>query len=117
MNRKQKRPNKTIGPVCIWTILLIILLLMPTGFEGAKTYKNAERVRAEVLEIDDSDIINTGLVRAGEQRCKVKILDGNLGDPVDIALAISRKTKIPNLTKRINKSLAKLRADGTFDRL
>lgn len=47
----------------------------------------------------------------------LKILDGNLGDPVDIALAISRKTKIPNLTKRINKSLAKLRADGTLERL
>ncbi len=47
----------------------------------------------------------------------LKILDGNLGDPVDIALAISRKTKIPNLTKRINESLAKLRADGTLERL
>lgn len=77
MNRKQKHSNKTIGPVCLWTILLIILLLIPTGFEGAKTYKNADRVRAEVLEIDDSDIIDTGLVRAGEQRCKVRILDGN----------------------------------------
>lgn len=47
----------------------------------------------------------------------LKLLDGNLGDPVDIAFAISRKTKIPNLTKRINESLAKLRADGTLERL
>ncbi len=48
---------------------------------------------------------------------RLKILDGNLGEPVNIALAISRKTKIPNLTKRINESLAKMRADGTLERL
>ncbi len=58
------------------SLLLLVLLIIPTGYEGALIYQGAERVRASVLETDSSDIIDTGLVRSGEQRCTVKILDG-----------------------------------------
>lgn len=68
--------RKTLGPVLAALALLVILLLMPTGYEGALTYQNAERVRALVLDTDESDIVDTGLVRSGEQRCRVRILDG-----------------------------------------
>ena len=44
--------RKTLGPVLAALALLAILLLMPTGYEGALTYQNAERVRALVLETD-----------------------------------------------------------------
>lgn len=43
-------------------VLLAGLLILPTGYEGALTYQNADRVRAEVLETDESSIIDTGLV-------------------------------------------------------
>lgn len=64
------------APVLVSLALLIALLLLPTGYEGAQTYQGADRVRAEVLSTDESDIIDTGLIRTGDQRCTVKLLGG-----------------------------------------
>ena len=68
--------SKTIGPVVLWLCLLAVLLMMPTGYESAMSYRNADRVDALVLSTDESDIVDTGLVRSGEQRCQVRILSG-----------------------------------------
>lgn len=64
------------GPVMFSALILIILILIPTGYEGALVYQNADRVRAEVLSTDESDIVDTGLIRTGEQRCSVRLLGG-----------------------------------------
>ena len=60
--------------VCL--LAVILLLLLPTGYEGALLYQDAERCSARVVATDDSTIIDTGLVRSGEQRCTLEILDG-----------------------------------------
>lgn len=70
------KTNKTLGPVVLWLLLLVVLLLLPTGYESALSYRNADRVVALVLSTDESDIVDTGLVRSGEQRCQVRILAG-----------------------------------------
>ena len=70
------RGRRTIVPTVLSLMLMIALLLLPTGYEGALSYQNADRVRALVLDTDESDIVDTGLVRSGEQRCRVKILGG-----------------------------------------
>ena len=75
MNSK-RRFFREYGPVLLWFILLVLLWRMPTGFENAMAYQNAERVEALVLSTDESDIVDTGLVRSGEQRCQVRILSG-----------------------------------------
>ncbi|MGN0424806.1 MAG: YibE/F family protein [Acetatifactor sp.] len=80
------RKYKTIGPVILWLCLFVILLLLPTGFEGALSYRNADRVRAVVLSTDESDIVDTGLVRSGEQRCKVRLLSGKFRDEECVAV-------------------------------
>ena len=54
--------KKTFGPILISLLLLVVLLLLPTGYEGALSYQNADRVDALVLSTDESDIIDTGLV-------------------------------------------------------
>lgn len=64
------------APVVVCLLAILILLLLPTGFEGALVYQEAERCTARVLSVDDSAIIDTGLVRSGEQRCQLEILDG-----------------------------------------
>lgn len=64
------------GTVIVSVVLLLVLLVIPTGYEGALVYRNAERVRAKVLSTDESDIYDTGLVRTGEQRCTIEVLDG-----------------------------------------
>ena len=63
-------------PVLVCLALIAVLLLLPTGFEDALLYQEAERCTALVLETDDSTILDTGLVRSGEQRCTLELLDG-----------------------------------------
>lgn len=74
LSRMSRRTN---APVAVALLLLVVLLILPTGYEGALTYQNADRVRAEVLDTDESSIVDTGLVRTGEQRCTVKLLGGH----------------------------------------
>lgn len=64
------------APVLVCLLAILLLLVLPTGFEGALIYQEAERCTARVLETDNSAIIDTGLVRSGEQRCQLEILDG-----------------------------------------
>ena len=67
---------KYYAPVLVCLAAVIILLLIPTGFEGAMIYTDAQRCTARVLDTDDSSIVDTGLVRSGEQRCSLEILSG-----------------------------------------
>ena len=57
--------------------LTAVLLVLPTGFEGARIYQGTEKVRATVLEVDDSAIVDVGLVRTGEQACLLRIGGGS----------------------------------------
>ena len=67
-------------PVIVGIILIIILILIPTGFEGAQIYQGTERVPAEVLSADNSQIVDNGLIRTGEQSCSVRVLKGKFRD-------------------------------------
>lgn len=64
------------APVLVCLVAVVLLFFLPTGFEGALLYQDAERCTAQVIETDNSTIIDTGLVRSGEQRCTLEILDG-----------------------------------------
>lgn len=68
--------RQTTAPVLLSLLLMVILLILPTGYEGALSYRNADRVKALVLSTDESSIVDTGLVRSGEQMCRVRILGG-----------------------------------------
>ena len=70
------RGRKIVLPAILSILLLVILLILPTGFEGAQAYQNADRVSALVLSTDESDVVDTGLIRSGEQKCRVRILGG-----------------------------------------
>ena len=64
------------APIVVCILLIIFLLLLPTGYEGSVQYQEAERCIAEVKAVDNSAIVDTGLVRSGEQRCMVTFLSG-----------------------------------------
>ena len=64
------------APVIVCLLLIAILILLPTGYEGAVQYKEAGRCIAEVVAVDNSSIVDTGLIRSGEQRCTVTFLNG-----------------------------------------
>lgn len=47
------------APVLVCLAAILILIFLPTGFEGAVDYQGTERVRAEVLSVDNSTIVDT----------------------------------------------------------
>lgn len=72
----EKEKLRYYAPVAVCLLLIAILLILPTGYEDAVQYKEAERCIAEVTAVDNSAIVDTGLVRSGEQRCTVTFLNG-----------------------------------------
>ena len=63
-------------PFLICMLLLGILIALPTGYEDAAIYQGTDRCRAEVLDTDESTVISSGLIRSGEQDCRVRLLGG-----------------------------------------
>ena len=57
-------------------ILTSVLILIPTGFEKALQFKDAEKCKVLIESADNSRLINTGLIRTGQQVCSVKFLSG-----------------------------------------
>ena len=64
------------APVWVCLILVLILVFLPTGYEDNVVFQESDIRPALVLETDDSTVIDTGLVRSGEQRCRLEILSG-----------------------------------------
>lgn len=62
-------------PVLVCIILIIILLLWNTGFSSV--FQESEICAAVVTETDNSQIIDTGLIQSGEQRCGLRFLYGS----------------------------------------
>ena len=60
----------------VWVCLLFIawLEILPPGYQ--EIYREAEQCVAKVIQTDESKIIDTGLVRSGEQRCQLEIVSG-----------------------------------------
>ena len=65
---------RELAAVYVSFILLLILLIIPTGYEDAVIYKGTDRCAAEVLETNNDNIIDTGLIRSGEQTCRIRLL-------------------------------------------
>ena len=72
----KKENVRYYAPVVVCLLLIALLIVLPTGYEDAVQYKEAERCIAEVTAVDNTAIVDTGLVRSGEQRCTVKFLNG-----------------------------------------
>ena len=72
----EKEKLRYYAPVVVCLLLIALLLTVPTGFEDAVQYQEAQRCIAEILSVDDSSIVDTGLVRSGEQRCIVEFTSG-----------------------------------------
>lgn len=79
-------------PILVTLIAIILLIFLPDKFPQ-KIYENTERASAKVLSTDESFIINTGIIKTGEQLCEIEILDGKF------------KGKITQGTNRLSGSL------------
>ena len=108
-----RRSVRYHAPVVVCLLAILILLLLPTGFEGALVYQEAERCTARVLSVDDSTIIDTGLVRSGEQRCQLEILDGMFqGQTVSGVNMLNGSLEQDNVFQPGDKALVVVSHDG-----
>lgn len=73
---KSKCDRKNLLILGFTLILIGVLLLVPTGYEGAVQFRDAVKCRARVESVDNSSIIDTGLIRTGQQVCRVTFLSG-----------------------------------------
>ena len=64
------------APVWVCLLMTLVLLLLPTGFEDKEVFRESDIRPARVLETDESTVVDTGLVRSGEQHCQLEILSG-----------------------------------------
>ena len=71
-----KAHKKFFLTTIIGIVLIGILIAIPTGYEDALIYKGTERAVAQVIEVDNSMIKNSGLINSGEQMCVLKVEDG-----------------------------------------
>lgn len=100
--------------IIVSLILFIVLIIIPTGFEGAVTYKNADKCAALVLEVNNSNIIDTGLVRSGEQSCKVEILGGKFkGEVTDAYNPLSGSLENDKIFEAGDKAMVLVSHDGS----
>jgi len=61
--------------VLLFLLFAAFLVLLPTGFSRS-IYINAEGVKARVLATDNTNVLEQGVVRLGEQTCTIRILGG-----------------------------------------
>lgn len=84
----------------VYIVLSLIMVIIPTGFEK-NIYYNAENAKAEVLEVNNNSIYQTGLMRQGEQILKVKILSGShKGEKLDATNFIQGKLESDKVYKK-----------------
>ena len=101
--------------VLVILILSIVLLVVPSGFESPFA-QDVERPRGQVLEVDNSNILQFGLVKTGSQTLRVRILDGpHAGQEVDAGNTLLGKMDIDKLFRVGDTAFLVLDLDG--DRL
>lgn len=67
--------KRDLAPLAAILTAICILILIPSTFKE-KIYPNSERIPVRIISTDESYIIDMGLIRNGEQICKVEILKG-----------------------------------------
>lgn len=73
MSKRIFRKNSPFLLALIGLIITGVLCLIPTGYEDARIYRDAERVRAEVISVDNSAVRSSGLIKSGEQNCVILV--------------------------------------------
>ena len=73
--RRKSYLKQDLFLIVLFSCCSVLLYFLPTGFEE-RMQKNAVRCRGRVIEVDNSDLLQTGIVKQGMQALTVKLLDG-----------------------------------------
>lgn len=72
MMRLKNTTITTLGSI----VIILILLFIPTGFEDAIQFQDAVKCKVKIISVDNSRIVDTGLIRSGQQVCEIQFLSG-----------------------------------------
>jgi len=67
--------NRDTLLVAVFSLLSFLVFLIPTGFES-NVDKDAVRCKGRILEVDNSQVQNLGMVKSGDQGVTLEIMNG-----------------------------------------
>jgi uncharacterized membrane protein len=76
MNKPEKNYRRDAVLVAVFSCLSAILFLLPTGYEE-RIQKNSVRCRGRIIAVDNSDVKQYGMIKAGDQTVRLEILEGD----------------------------------------
>ncbi|HBB28875.1 MAG TPA: hypothetical protein DC000_06465 [Clostridiales bacterium] len=91
--------KKDLAPLAVVLIAICILILIPSTFKE-KIYPNSERIPVKIISTDETYIIDTGLIRNGEQLCKVEILKGKFSSGAVMDLAVDITSAVSEVVEK-----------------
>ncbi len=110
--RRIPRPGRETWLCLLMLAACALLWFRPTGFES-RLPGGVSAVRGTVLEVDDQQVRQYGLVREGEQRLRVRIEEGAFaGRVVDAENLIVGKMELDAFFRVGDRALVNLAAEG-----
>ncbi len=93
-------------------LLIIILCLLPTGFNST-VYNDSVRAVVKVIETNNMNLYDTGIIKQGEQKCTVRIINGRFkGITADATNNLIGKLEMDKIFVPGDKALAVVDFDG-----
>lgn len=112
-----KKINKDLAFVILVSILTLVLIFLPTGFENPSILNNSLRVKAKVVHVDNKDLRSFSIVTTGTQDVRMILLSGKFkGDTVEGKNVLMGQKRLDKIFKSGDKVLAVLQLNETKDR-
>ncbi len=106
------RKKINISFVVFISIICIILIYLPTGFENPELTNSTQREKAKVISVNNDDLETYGVVTVGTQVMKIEILSGDYkGDTLQAHNVLMGQMKIDKIFNEGDNVLAVLKMD------
>lgn len=110
--------NKNTVFLIVVGFLILVLALLPTGFENPSIAKNTLYEKAEVLEVDNSQLQTISVVIVGNQKVRLRILSGPFsGDVFSAENILNGHKNIDKIFKPGDCVLAVINTDDASDKV
>ncbi|MFR9503521.1 MAG: YibE/F family protein [Rikenellaceae bacterium] len=104
--------------IIVVAVAVVVMLLLPTGYENPAQTKNILYQKAQVLEVDNSDLSRISVVTLGTQRLKLRFLSGEFkGDTITAKnplLGDKRRDKIFEAGDKVL-SVSRINSEGVVE--
>ncbi len=100
------------------SLISIILIILPTGFENPNMLRNTLREKALVIEVDNQNLEKHSVITVGTQDLKLQILSGKFkGDIVEARNVLMGQMKTDKVFKEGDKVLAIIKTDEAGEKV